>query len=188
MLKNNKFTKPPSQNVAAPRQLNVMDSTTFKQLILPHSDAMYRMAYRVTADRDDALDAVQESVASLWERRGELSDVQDVKSYAVTTAKRHAINILRRRTGSTDPLDSATMVPDPDADTARRIEHSDTLSKVRSLMESLSPNERQVIRLRSQAECSISEIASITGLNETNVRQLISRARRKLKELYGKII
>jgi len=188
MLKNNKSAKLPSHNTAVQRLLIVMDSTTFKQLILPHSDAMYRMAYYVTADRDDALDAVQESVASLWEHRGELSGVQDVKSYAVTTAKRHAINILRRRTNPTAPLDSATMVPDPDADTALRIEHSDTLSKVRSLMESLSPNEQQVIRLRSQAECSISEIASITGLKETNVRQLISRARRKLKELYIKII
>lgn len=188
MLKNNKSELFPSQNTSVQRLLDVMDSTTFKQLILPHSDAMYRMAYYVTADRDDALDAVQESVASLWEHRSELSGVQDVRSYAVTTAKRHAITILRRRTNPTDSMDSATMVPDPDADTALKVEHSDALSKVRSLMESLTPNEQQVIRLRSQAECSISEIASITGLKEDNVRQLMSRARRKLKELYSKII
>lgn len=188
MLKNNKSTIRLSHIGSVTRLIVVMDSTTFKQLILPHSDAMYRMAYYVTADRDDALDAVQESVASLWEHRGELSAVQDVRSYAVTTAKRHAINILRRRTFATDPMDYATMVPDPDSDTASRVEHPDMLSKVRSLMKSLSSNEQQVIRLRSQAECSISEIASITGLKEDNVRQLISRARRKLKELYNNII
>ena len=165
-----------------------MDPKSFKQLILPHSDAMYRMAFYVTGDRDDSLDAVQESVASLWEHREALYQISDLKAYALTTAKRHAIDILRRRPGMSMTIDSLSAHPDPDADSGRQTEHADTLSRVRELMKSLTPNERQIIELRSQADCSIDEIASITGLKEDNVRQVLSRARRKLKELYKKII
>ena len=149
---------------------------------------MYRMAYYVTNDRADALDAVQETVASLWEHRERLSDVQDIKAYVLTAAKSHAIDILRRRMHAVDPIDAHGAYPDPNADTMKRLEHSDTLTKVRELIKSLTPGEQQVLKLRSQAECSISEIASVTGLKEDNVRQLLSRARRKLKDLYKKII
>ena len=148
---------------------------------------MYRMAYYVTADRDDALDAVQNAVASLWENRDELDRVTDMKAYAIVAAKRHAIDLIRRRMHKAESIDSASACADPDADTMRRIEHADALSKVKILMESLNRNEREVMRLRSQAECSVKEIASITGYSEENVRQILSRARRKIKELYNRI-
>ena len=39
-----------------------MDSTTFKKMILPHYEEMYRVAYIILEDRHDAFDAVQEAV------------------------------------------------------------------------------------------------------------------------------
>ena len=106
------------------------------------------MAYYVTADRDDALDAVQNAVASLWENRDELDRVTDMKAYAIVAAKRHAIDLIRRRIHKAEPIDSASACADPDA---------------------------------------VKEIASITGYSEENVRQILSRARRKIKELYNRI-
>lgn len=170
------------------RQSYVMDATSFKQLILPHSDAMFRKAYYVTADRDDAMDAVQEAIAALWEHRHELSSVRDIRSYALATAKRQALTLLRRRTATSDISTIAIAYLDPNSDTAQQIEHSDELSIVKKLMESLSPKERLIMKLRAQAECSIDEIASITGLTDDNIRQILSRSRRKLKELYNNFV
>ncbi|MCM1504021.1 MAG: sigma-70 family RNA polymerase sigma factor [Muribaculum sp.] len=166
-----------------------MDTVSFKQLVLPHSDAMYRTAFYVTHDRDDALDSVQESVADLWEHRDALEGVADIRAYVMTTVKHHALDLLRRRPFAGESIeDAGAAIPDNSADTASRVEHSDTLAKVMDLTSSLSDNERRILLLRSQSDCSVDEIASVTGLKEDNVRQILSRARRKLKELYKKII
>ena len=64
----------------------------------------------------------------------------------------------------------------------RQVEISDQLRQVRQLIEELPPNQRQVIRLRGMEDCSLEEIAQITGFSDTNVRTLLSRARKYIKE------
>ena len=55
-------------------------------------------------------------------------------------------------------------------------------------MNKLPEQQRQVLQLRAFNECSFEEIESITGLTSVNVRTLLSRGRRRLKELYNQVI
>ncbi len=165
-----------------------MDTVSFKRLVLAHSDAMYRTAFYVTHDRDDALDSLQESVADIWEHRDALEKVSDIKAYLTTTVRHHAIDIIRRRPYLGEPIEATgTNSPDNGTDIALKVEQADTLAQVMELTKSLTYNERRILLLRSQADCSVGEIASVTGLKEDNVRQILSRARRKLKELYKQL-
>ena len=43
-----------------------MDAETFKAIILSRYEDMYRMAYAIVQDRDDAQDDVQDAVTRLW--------------------------------------------------------------------------------------------------------------------------
>ena len=54
--------------------------------------------------------------------------------------------------------------------------------QVKRLIEHLPENQRQVLRLRSLDDCSMEEIEHITGLNAGNIRVLLSRARKTLRE------
>lgn len=161
-----------------------MDSAKFKALIIPHYDAMLRMAAAVLADTDTARDAVQDALVALWGKRRNLTSIADLRAYCISSAKSKAIDIMRRRAphsvGSIADMDS----PDPSPSAHRRMVAAETLSDVNRLIASLPPMQRRVLELRSSAQCSVAEISDTLGLSPDNVRQLLSRARRQLRESY----
>lgn len=63
-----------------------------------------------------------------------------------------------------------------------RIDARDELSNLMKCMNTLPQTQQEVIRLRHFADMSITEIAETTKQTETNIRQLLSRARRTMKE------
>ena len=73
-----------------------------------------------------------------------------------------------------------------DSDT--QADNRESLQLVTLLMNKLPEQQRQVLQLRAFNECSFEEIESITGLTSVNVRTLLSRGRRRLKELYNQVI
>lgn len=159
-----------------------MDQSRFKSEILPCYRRMHSVAMAILRDVDDASDAVQEAFVRLWERRGDLDSLQSPEAYTITVVKRVCIDRLRasRPYGR---LDAASLQVEASQDD---IDGRDALGMLRRLMESLPANQKKVLTLSSFGGCSNEEIAKITGENDGNVRQLLSRARKKLRELYQK--
>ena len=62
------------------------------------------------------------------------------------------------------------------------LEEQEKISIVRSLIEKLPLRQQQVIRLQAIENCSYEEIEQITGLSNGNIRTLLSRIRKQLKE------
>lgn len=147
---------------------------------------MYRYAYFILYDKDDALDAVQSAIATLWEKRNSLATVDNLAAFCITSAKHQAIDILRKRPRSIVTLDEITEHEDSTPSVTDTMEYTESLDKVKSILSTFPPVQQEIMRLRSQAECSVEEIAYITSMTEDNVRQVLSRTRRKLKELYNK--
>ena len=60
---------------------------------------------------------------------------------------------------------------------------------MQELINRLPQNQRQILRLRSIDDCTMEEIEQITGLTAVNIRVLLTRARKTLREqiklLYG---
>lgn len=52
-----------------------MDTAEFKQQFLPYHRKLYRVAFRLTGNPQDAEDMVQEAYLKLWNKRDELADV-----------------------------------------------------------------------------------------------------------------
>ena len=71
----------------------------------------------------------------------------------------------------------ATIQPQPPGD----------LELIAHLVEQLPPNSRLVMRMSIYDNKPSTEIAAITGLSNDNVRQIISRSRLKIKQLYQKL-
>lgn len=76
-----------------------------------------------------------------------------------------------------------------DADDIRKIiEGREKLQIVKALINNLPEQQRNILKLRAIGECSFEEIQKLTGLSDVNARTLLSRARRRLKELYNNYI
>lgn len=163
-----------------------MDSCAFKRLMLPHYRRMYVTAMSILRNSDDASDAVQEAFTRLWEKRDDLQNIDNPEAYCVTITKRICIDRIRRSTLPINEVTEDTLLIADDSDV--QADNRESLQLITHLMRQLPEQQRQVLQLRAFNDCSLDEIESITGLTGVNVRTLLSRGRRRLRELYNNSI
>lgn len=159
-----------------------MEAETFKQRFLPFHPKLYRIALALVESPEDAEDILQEAYTRLWSKRASLEAVQNPEAFAITIVRNLCLDFLRspRSNSRSEPLEAITLPSEDSPD--RQVEQRDQLRQMRRLIEELPPNQRQVIRLRGMEDCSLEEIAQITGFSDANVRTLLSRARKYIKE------
>lgn len=114
----------------------------------------------------------------IWAHGKTLADITSPKSFALTLTRNRAIDIVRRRTFSelTDNL------ANQEVDTT----DTDSIAFLHTAISSLPPVQQKVLRLSTYGELSAAEIARIMNLTPENIRQLLSRSRKKLRELFKK--
>ena len=76
------------------------------------------------------------------------------------------------------PEDHKSHEPTPSA----TAESKDTEASLFRLLDRLSPNQREVIRLKFQNDLSYQEIAEIMGITESTSKSQLNRAKAKLRE------
>lgn len=161
-----------------------MEEKEFRQKVMPLRRLMFSMALRLGMPPDDASDVVQETQLKLWRCRENIPpEVSACKAYCMRAVRNEAITFLRRCKDA-EPLEAA---PDLRAnEDPYSVEHRDTQSRIETLIDSLPEGQRRVIRLSSFGGFEITEIVEATGFTPGNVRQLLSRGRKRLRELLDK--
>ena len=165
-----------------------MDAANFKQQFLPCHPKLYRAAFRLMGNAQDAEDMVQEAYLKLWNKRDELTNVLNIEAYCVTLIKNLCYDALRRSQLDEDGRPPEELPLPTDTNIAREVEQRDEVNHVRKLISQLPEQQRKVIVLRDINDCSFEEIEQTTGLNAINIRVLLSRARKKIREQYNKIM
>ena len=156
-----------------------MNATEFQQRIVVMHPSMFRAAVAILGNADDAADAVQDTMVKLWQNTDALDGLTNVQAYAFATLRNQALDVQRRR--SAHPAVDLTAVSDPPADEPRS---PSDLEVIAQIVEELPAKYRQVTRMSVYQNLSTAEIASATGLSNDNVRQILSRSRQKIKQLY----
>jgi RNA polymerase sigma-70 factor (ECF subfamily) len=164
-----------------------VDANCFKQQFLPFHPKLYRIALALVGNKDDAEDLLQEAYCKLWNKRAELKTVSNAEAFSVTLVKNICIDFLRSPQANRyeEPIENVQVACRISPE--KNMEEADELEIVRQLIERLPENQKQVIKLRGLSDCSLEEIEEITNFSATNVRTLLSRARKTIKEQYVKI-
>lgn len=162
-----------------------MSEKEFIAECMPVCRKVYAHAVKIVGT-DDANDVMQECLRRLWERKKELSAVNSIEAYAMRIGRNLIIDILhaRERYGGevTADNDSRQYVPPIDGD----MESREGASIVMRLLGQLPEKQRVVIEMSAVKEMDNMEIAAATGMTDLNIRQILSRGRKKLKEMYIK--
>lgn len=157
-----------------------MTHAEFIANVLPLHDDMYRLASAMCGSADDASDAVQETMMKLWKaRNGIPSGDVATPAYCMKALKANTITLLSRRRHNETLEDRLN---DTDADS--RLELDDTQRTLTRIIDSLPENQRIVMRLIAVEGCDYTTAAKLTGFSETNVRKLLSRARKHIREVF----
>lgn len=164
-----------------------MPASLFKQLLLPLYPRLQRVALRLLGNAEDAEDMVQEVYMKLWNKRDALPDVQDVEAYCVTLTKNMCIDRLRMAEVEKEDVDEVPTMLAATDDVEAQVERRDAVEQVKQIIETLPEHQQQVITLRDMEDCSFEEIVEQTGLTAVNIRMLLSRARKTIRERYKKL-
>jgi RNA polymerase sigma-70 factor (ECF subfamily) len=157
--------------------VNDWSESTFEE----HRPLLFSIAYRMLGSASEAEDIVQD--AWLRTRERDDTDVRSPRAYLTTIVTRLCIDHLRSAE-RTRMLYPGPWLPEPLAEPNQESAAlaSSLTTAFLVLLERLTPNERAVFLLREVFDFDFDEIAKSVGKSETNTRQILSRARGRLRD------
>lgn len=158
-----------------------MKETQFRNEILPLKDKMFRLAFRVLLDRDEAEDVVQDTLLKLWERREEWEQIQSMEAYCMTLCRNLALDRNAAARRSNLRLNEEIDQPPTGSSTLDMVDSRMRVEALRSFINELPEVQRSIILLRETDGRRYDEIANILNLSEAQVKVYLHRARQRLQ-------
>lgn len=159
-----------------------MKEVSFRNDILPLKDILYRLALRITLNRAEAEDIVQDTLIKVWNRRDDWAQMDNIEAYSMTVCRNLALDRIERADNRTVSLDdNGTERPDTASSPLERTAQLDRIEIVRSLIDSLPEKQRSCIQLRDFEGRTYKEIARVLDISEEQVKVNIFRARQTIK-------
>ncbi len=159
-----------------------MKEISFRDDILPLKDKLFRVALRITFDRAEAEDIVQETLIKVWNKREEWNSLDSVEAYCLTLTKNLAIDLREKMDARTEELTEQHDRTQDDANPYEELEQKERLMWVHRLMEELPEKQRKIMQMRDIEEKSYKEIAQALDVTEEQVKINLFRARQKVKQ------
>ena len=82
-----------------------MDNISFRTTVLPLGDRLFRLALRITMNRAEAEDVVQDTLLKVWEQRSQWEQIDNLEAFAIATCRNRALDIAKRAGRNTKSLD-----------------------------------------------------------------------------------
>ncbi len=157
-MKNNKITK-----------------EDFVHVVEESKELLFRLSYSILKDVSDAEDAVSEAVLKAWERRGQVREKENLRSWLIKIV----INSSRSMRSKRERMRLFQMKPHVIPDKKGPSGQGDIWSFITEMKE----KHKTVLLLYYYAEYSVREIAKMLHVPEGTVKSRLSRAREELKQL-----
>jgi len=161
-----------------------MRQNKFKTILLPISDKLFRLALSITGNKEDAEDVVQDVLLHIL-KKGEWEKIENIEAYCFRSTRNRALDMIALKDNQ-----SATFPENFDyplyEDFEQRIEAREQIDLIENWLTKLPEKQQTIFRLREIEELSYKEIASILNITEEQVKTILFRLRRKLKEYFDK--
>ncbi|MCX7955136.1 MAG: RNA polymerase sigma factor [Bacteroidales bacterium] len=141
-----------------------------------YSDKLYRFVLKITKDKYISEDIVQYAYEKLWLKLDSVN-FEKAKSYLFTVAYNMTIDYIRKNKNIIKNEDL------PELSYNENLNDFELQKILHNAINKLPPDQRAVLLLRDYEGYSYKEIEEITGLNESQVKVYIFRARKFLKEI-----
>lgn len=151
-----------------------MTEKDYNECVRQYADNVYRFILKNLRHEEDARDVVQTAFEKLWINR-EGVDAAKSKSYLFTVAYHQMIDHIRKvkRVHLKEEFNETTRVTNHPANNLKKV--------LEQALDTLSETQRSLVLLKDYEGYSYEEIGTITGLNESQVKVYLYRARVQLK-------
>ena len=151
-----------------------MTEKDYNECVRNYADNVYRFILKNLRHEEDARDVVQTAFEKLWRNRQEV-DAAKSKSYLFTVAYHQMIDHIRKvkRIHLKETFNDDARITNRPANNLKKV--------LEQALETLSETQRSLVLLKDYEGYSYEEIGTITGLNESQVKVYLHRARILLK-------
>ena len=159
-----------------------MQASDFKQLFLPCHRKLFSVAYRLMSNAQAAEDMVQETFLKLWMQRDKMEKVDNPEAYSITVLRRIFYDKMRAGHLQEVDKDVGSLQVSSSQNISKQLEEADEYQRVRLLINHLPEPQARIMLMRDIEDRSFDEISIETGLTEVNIRSILSRTRKKIRE------
>ena len=163
------------------------DKDAYRGLVDRHTPMLFRVAYRITGNRSDAEEVVQESFLRAYQQLPRFELRSNFSSWIYRIAVNCGLNWLQKQKSAgvsltkSDPDGIPSEVVDREA-TPERLAFSKQIAEQRdSAMRNLTDVERAAFVLRHMEERSMDEIADVLGMTVNAAKQAVFRSVQKMR-------
>jgi RNA polymerase sigma factor (sigma-70 family) len=160
------------------------DEVSFSEIYNLYVDRLYSYGIHLGFNDDLCRDAVQDVFCRLYSSRQKLSEVTNPAAYLFKSLKFRLIDLIRKKSkmdcveirNDSFSIDVTVLDNIIDKETFQLIKN-----KIDNLLNSLTPQQREIIYLRYMAEMDYSEISQLLGINSDSARKNVFRALEKMR-------
>jgi RNA polymerase sigma factor (sigma-70 family) len=157
-----------------------MTEKEYNDCVTTYADNVYRFILKNLRHEEDARDVVQTAFEKMWRNRNEVDTLKS-KSYLFTVAYHQMIDHIRKvkRIQLREEFSDEIKVQNRPVNNLKKV--------LEEALNRLSETQRSLVLLKDYEGYSYDEIGKITGLNESQVKVYLHRARVQLKEYLVKM-
>jgi RNA polymerase sigma factor (sigma-70 family) len=157
-----------------------MTEKDYNECVKLYADNVYRFILKNLRNEEDAKDVVQGAFEKMWVNKLHVDNLK-CKSFLFTVAYNTMIDHIRKN--------KRIVLKDDFGETAMGSNHQKHNTKriLQEALSKLSEKERSLVMLKDYEGYNYAEIGEITGLNESQVKVYLHRARLQLREYIVKV-
>ena len=139
---------------------------------------MYRMAFSMVEDADDAKDAVNQVFTQMWKGKPKVSE-DSVRGYLLAATRNQCLHILRQRQLQRQLEDELQR----NAEAIENEEREELMLQLQQVIdENLTEQDRRVLQLHYDEEMTYQETAMVLGISTAAVNKHITRSLAKIRK------
>jgi RNA polymerase sigma-70 factor (ECF subfamily) len=173
------------------------DADAYRVLVERHSRSLFRLAFRMTGNEQDAEDVVQESFLRAYRQLGKFDDRASFGTWLYRIAANCSLDLVRARKRRSEDLgpaepemaDPIAALPSAAPSPERSAMSAEVRERVAEAMEGLSAAERTAFVLRHFEGMCIEDVSRVLdcqpGAAKHSVFRAVQKLRRALEPLVG---
>ena len=150
----------------------------FERLFKDNYPHMYRMAFSLVENADDAKDAVHQVFAQIWRGKPQISE-DSIRGYLLAATRNQCLHMLHSRQLQRK-MEEELQRETEDAQNEEREELLQQLQQV--INDSLTEQDRRVLQLHYEDEMTYQETASVLGISASAVNKHITHSLFKIRK------
>lgn len=158
----------------------------FEQLMAPHIERLYRLAYRFCGEVQGAEDLLQELLLKLYPRQRELRRIEQLSPWLARSLYNHFVDTRRReqRTPFHGAVDDEVLAgfPATGFSPEQESEQDDLQRQLLQAMEKLSPEQRALVSMHDIEGYTLQELENILDTPIGTLKSRLHRSRKQLRE------